>query len=62
MVGDVEAARDAVVASGRALGSGLAELVNLLDPSAVIVGGGLRLGTRPVLGRRRGGGSRSHLG
>jgi len=41
LIGEVEAAGDAVVSSGRALGFGLAELVNLLDPPAVIVGGGL---------------------
>jgi glucokinase len=34
-------ARRVVTAAGRALGLGLAELVNLTDPQAVIVGGGL---------------------
>jgi glucokinase len=41
LIGEVEIAQDAAVSSGRALGLGLAELVNLLDPPAVIVGGGL---------------------
>ncbi len=35
------AAGDVVTSAGRALGIGLAELVNLLDPEAVVVGGGL---------------------
>jgi glucokinase len=35
------AAAEVVTAAGRALGLGLAELVNLLDPEAVVVGGGL---------------------
>ena len=30
-----------VTAAGRALGLGIAELVNLLDPQAVVIGGGL---------------------
>ena len=30
-----------MVAAGRVLGYGLAEAVNLLDPAAVVVGGGL---------------------
>ncbi len=34
-------ARDVAMSAGRALGRGLAELVNLLDPDAVVVGGGL---------------------
>jgi glucokinase len=36
-----ELARDIVERAGRALGLGLAELVNLLDPEAIVVGGGL---------------------
>jgi glucokinase len=34
-------AREVATAAGSALGRGLAELVNLLDPEAVVVGGGL---------------------
>jgi glucokinase len=36
-----ELAREVVQRAGRALGLGLAELVNLLDPEAIVVGGGL---------------------
>ncbi len=36
-----ELAREVVRRAGRALGLGLAELVNLLDPEAIVVGGGL---------------------
>ena len=40
-VGDDALAAETVVAAGRVLGYGLAEAVNLLDPAAVVVGGGL---------------------
>ena len=36
-----DVARSVVTRAGRALGQGLAELVNLLDPQVVVVGGGL---------------------
>jgi len=42
-----DTAREVVSGAGRALGLGLAELVNLLDPHAVVVGGGL--GSAPGL-------------
>ena len=38
---DDPSALDVVTSAGAALGRGLAELVNLLDPSAVVLGGGL---------------------
>ncbi len=34
-------ARDVVISAGSALGRGIAELVNLLDPAVVVLGGGL---------------------
>ena len=41
MSSDDASAREAVAAAGAALGAGIAEMVNLLDPAAVVVGGGL---------------------
>lgn len=40
-------ARDVATSAGTALGRGLAELVNLLDPEAVVVGGGLGAAAGP---------------
>ena len=40
-IGEDALAAETVVAAGRVLGYGLAEAVNLLDPAAVVVGGGL---------------------
>jgi glucokinase len=42
-------AREAVTSAGAALGRGLAALVDLLDPEAVVVGGGLGSATGPYL-------------
>lgn len=39
--GDDRLAAETVVAAGRVLGFGLAEIVNMIDPAAIVVGGGL---------------------